>query len=159
MRIIPESSAPSKVSSTTFGAGAPSIPALRDNLRNNGPVSMASQLNNKHPLQSRLEKWEETQFSLKMENYRRTMGPGEPIRRAMELEIVKQSDQLNNFSLNTISNLGASYSKPADSVHYDILMNKDTNIDWEDIYTDSASNDLSVLKMDFHAELAKKMNI
>lgn len=159
MRIIPESAAPSKVSSTTFGTGAPSVPALRDSLRNNGPISMASQLNNKHPLQSRLEKWEETQFNLKMENYRRTLGPGEPIRRAMELEIVKQSDKFNNFSLNTVSSNGTSYIKPVDSVHYDILMNKDNNVDWEDIYTDIIGNDLNVLKMDFHAELAKKMNI
>lgn len=102
---------------------------------------MAAQVNGKHPLQARLEKWEETQLDLKMEGYRRTFGAGEPIRRAMELEVVKMTDMTSNI-------LGGTTS-----IHRDILLNKDATVTWEEIYPDQPQ----IQKMDFHSELEKRM--
>lgn len=79
-----------------------------------------------------------------MEGYRRTFGPGEPIRRAMELEAVKVTDLMPKI-------LGGS-----SSLHKDILMNKDTTVSWEEIYPGHSSKDL---KLDFHSELEKRMGI
>lgn len=129
------------------------MPALRDTLRNNGPTSMSAALNSKHPLEARLEKWEETQFNMKMENYRRTLGAAEPIRRGMELEIVKSIDSLVPRE---ILGLGT-------SAHHDILMNKENNVTWEEIYPDfganGTANGLGLLKTDVHAEMSKRMGV
>lgn len=105
---------------------------------------MTSQVNGQHPLQARLEKWEETQLDLKMEGYRRTYGAGEPIRRTMEMEVVKATDLMPSM-------LGG-----PSSAHHDILMNKDTNVTWEEIYPGQSH---SQLKADFHTELEKRMGI
>lgn len=114
---------------------------------------MASKLNNKHPLEARLEKWDETQFDLKMETFRRTVGADEPIRRCMELEVVKATDMMASRNI-----LGFQTS-----AHNDILMNNDTSVSWEEVYPDhnsnSIGNDLKTLNVDIHAELAKKMGL
>lgn len=79
-----------------------------------------------------------------MEGYRRTFGPGEPIRRAMELEAVKMTDLTPKI-------LGG-----PGSLHQDILLNKDSTVSWEEIYPGYSSNDM---KLDFHSELEKTMGI
>lgn len=136
-----------------MGEGAPSVPALRDTLRSGGPASMSATLNNKHPLEARLEKWEETQFNMKMENYRRTLGAAEPIRRGMELAVVQATDAaLPRAALG----LGT-------SAHSDILMNRETSVSWEEVYPEfganGAASDLGVLKTDIHAQMAKRMGL
>lgn len=83
-------------------------------------------------------------MNLKMEGFRRTFGAGEPIRRAMELEVVKTTDLMPKI-------LGG-----PSSLHQDILLNKDSTVTWEEIYPDQAHNDL---KLDFHSELEKRMGI
>lgn len=88
-----------------------------------GPLNISSKINNRHPLESRIQNWETTQHELKLEQYRRIFGAAEPIKRTMELKIVEQTD----FMPNALGN--------ASNVHRDILLNKDTSIDWEDIYT------------------------
>lgn len=104
---------------------------------------MASQINNRHPLEARVANWEETQWETKMESYRRIFGSGVPIQRTMELELV-----------------GATDFKPLvlggpDSMHQDILLNKDTSIDWEDIYKGGLENG----SLDFHTEMEKRMGL
>jgi proteasome maturation protein len=124
LRIIPQNTQPSEVSSNKYGPSAPSAPALQDTLRTNeGPLSIQSKINNRHPLEARLANWEQTQHDLKMETYRRVFGAAEPIRRTMELKIVE-----NDFVPTVVG--GQS------NIHRDILLGKDTSIDWEDIYTD-----------------------
>lgn len=63
----------------------------------------------------------------------------------MELEIVESTDFKPQL-------LGGS-----DSMHRDILLNKDSSIDWEDVYTGGLTNGSNV--KDFHSELEKRMNI
>jgi proteasome maturation protein len=111
-------------------------------MRNGGPVSIASKLNGKHPLETRLEKWEETQMDFKLEGLRRTYGAGEPIRRAMELEIVKATHKVPQALGGQTNNL-----------HRHILENNEHSVDWEDVYP--GENNF----LDFHSEMEKKMGI
>lgn len=83
-------------------------------------------------------------MNLQMEGYRRTFGAGEPIRRAMELEVIKMTDLAPQL-------LGG-----PSSIHQDILLNKDTSVTWEEIYPGQSHNDL---KQSFHSELEKRMGI
>lgn len=135
------------MSSNKYGPSAPSAPALQDTLRTNeGPLSIQSKINNRHPLEARLANWEQTQHDLKMETYRRVFGAAEPIRRTMELKIVE-----NDFVPTVVG--GQS------NIHRDILLGKDTSIDWEDIYTDRDSLGFSELGSGFHTEMEKRMRM
>lgn len=134
------------MSSTTFGDAAPHAPGLQDILRTGeGPLNIASKVNNKHPLESRVANWEETQYETKLEMYRRIFGAGEPIKRTMDLQIIEATD-FRPLAVGGPSNL-----------HKDILLNKDTSVDWEDIYKDGfeTSNHMK----DFHAEMEKKLGM
>lgn len=124
------------------GDAAPST-GLHDSLRS-GQVSIAHDINGKHPLQARLEKWDDTQMDFKLEGLRRTYGAGEPIRRTMEMEIVKATTHPARELL------GAS------SVHRDILTNQEHNVDWEDVYPGQHD---TVGVLDYHSQLAKKMGL
>lgn len=83
-------------------------------------------------------------MDFKLEGLRRTYGAGEPIRRTMEMEIVKATTHPARELL------GAS------SVHRDILTNQEHNVDWEDVYP-GARDTVGVL--DYHSQLAKKMGL
>ncbi|ODV97598.1 hypothetical protein PACTADRAFT_47487 [Pachysolen tannophilus NRRL Y-2460] len=144
LRLVPENDFHSKVDSVKFGEAAPSAPALQDILRaKQGPLSIASQVNGRHPLESRIKNWEETEQNMKMEQYRRIFGAGEPIKRKMDLSIVESTDFKPSV-------LGGS-----SNIHKNILLNKDSTIDWEDIYDGFETKN----HMDYHSELEKKMGI
>lgn len=124
LRIVPDNKFNSTIDSVKFGESAPSAEGIQDILRTNtGPLNISSQINNRHPLESRLQNWEQTQQDLRMEQYRRIFGAAEPIKRTMELNIVDATDFVPSC-------VGGS-----SNVHRDILLNKDTSVDWEDIYT------------------------
>lgn len=110
-----------------------------------GPLNLASKLNNRHPLEQRIANWEETQYQTRLETYRRVFGAGEPIKRTMELEIVDATDFKPQL-------LGGS-----DSMHRDILLNNDASVDWEDVYRGGLESGNHV--QDFHSEMEKKMGI
>lgn len=146
MRIVPENKAYTAVSSTTFGDLSENTPALQDTLRaQQGPLNIASQLNNRHPLEARISNWEETQYQTRLETYRRVFGAGEPIRRTMELNIVDATDYKPAL-------LGGS-----DTLHKDILLNRESSIDWEDVYKGGFEAGGHVA--DFHSEMEKRMGI
>merc|ERR1711939_539688 len=79
-----------------------------------------------HPLESRLAKWRTQQESLKMELLRRQFGIAEPVKRQMELGIVR-AGEWQPACLGGVTN-GA-------SVHADILAGRDCEIGWEDVFT------------------------
>lgn len=146
MRIVPESKKHSSVSTTTFGEVAENTPALQDTLRaQQGPLNIASQLNNRHPLEGRVQNWEETQQNTRLEMYRRVFGAGEPIKRTMELNIIDATDFKPEI-------LGG-----ADSLHKDILLNREATVDWEDVYKGGFESGYSV--KDFHSEMEKQLGI
>jgi proteasome maturation protein len=117
--------------------GAPSAPGLPDILRNNitlqapsgSPSANAASaaLSSTHPLEARLLAWRATHDAMKMESLRRVYGMAEPIRRGMELKIVRDT----NF---TPMVLGG--GSRAGNVHEDILTlgGRDTEIGWEDVF-------------------------
>ena len=147
MRVVPSSTnKESSVNTTKFGQPAEHAPALQDSLRSQeGPLNIASKINNRHPLESQVTNWEKTQEENRMETYRRIFGAGAPIKRAMELEIVESS----SFRPSLLGGV--------DSMHKDILLNKDSCVDWEDVYPGGFANGDNV--KDFHSEMEKQMGI
>ncbi|EED22126.1 20S proteasome maturation protein Ump1, putative [Talaromyces stipitatus ATCC 10500] len=118
--------------------GAPSAPGLPDTLRNNitlqPPRGSPSSISNNqtptstHPLEARLLAWRETQDAMKMEGLRRVYGMAEPIRRGMELKIVRDS-KFVPMALGGARRMGG-------DLHEDILVlgGRDTEIGWEDVF-------------------------
>lgn len=102
-------------------------------------------MNNRHPLEGRVQNWEETQYNTRLEMYRRVFGAGEPIKRTMELNIIESTDFRPLV-------LGG-----ADSMHKDILLNRDASVDWEDIYKGGFESGHNV--QDFHSEMERKVGI
>ncbi|QFZ28510.1 putative proteasome maturation factor [Clavispora lusitaniae] len=145
LRIVPENKQLSAVSTTTFGEISQNAPGLQDTLREQkGPLSIASKLNDRHPLESRIANWEETQLQTRLEMYRRVYGASEPIRRTMDLKIIEATDFKPQV-------LGGS-----DSMHKDILLNKEANVDWEDVYKGGFEYGEA---RDFHSEMEAKLGI
>ncbi|MCJ1366160.1 hypothetical protein MMC16_005286 [Acarospora aff. strigata] len=138
-------------SSTTPSKGAPSAPGVHDTLRYNlAPVSSTtgastpgSEVTSTHPLEARLARWQATQEALKMETLRRTFGIAEPVRRGMEMKIAKEGEWRPSV-------LGGSAG-----VHGEILMGRDTEIAWEDVYRGDDLRDAA----DFHTEMEARMRM
>ncbi|RKF58718.1 Proteasome maturation factor UMP1 [Erysiphe neolycopersici] len=154
MSIIPSPDHPSKYSDSNVNfASAHSAPIIQDLLQNGlGPTftpldsSKPSEPSvSNHPLEARLKKWEETQEALKMEGLRRTFGIAEPIRRGMELKIVREGSWKPAC-------LGGGFER---SLHEDILMGTDTGCQWEDIF----KGDLSRNIPEFHQEVERKVGM
>lgn len=119
---MPENTYKSSIKPTDFGSTAAHAPGLPDKLKNQqGPGNLSSKINNLHPLENRIQNWETTELNTRLETYRRVFGAGEPIKRTMELNIVN-----NDFRPSVLGG--------PDPLHRDILLNKDTSIDWEDVY-------------------------
>lgn len=134
----------SEISTTSFGSGAPSVDALHDSLRNDGSVSIASRINNQHPLQRLLEDWDASHNEVQLQGIRNIIGPQEVIRRSMELEIVKSTEFCPEV-------LGG-----PSKLHLDILRNKDTKVDWEDIYQGEPQG---MSNVGLHHEMRKRMGL
>lgn len=148
MNIVPPSGFASNVSTTKeapFTANA--APSLPDKFRmQHGALPLNSQLNGKHPLESRLQSWEETQQKRQLEQYRQIFGVAEPMKRMMELKIVEQTD------FNPLSDYNT-------SIHRDILTNKDSTVDWEDVYPGTGLSSGMMVGDDIHTKIEKKLGI
>lgn len=143
---MPENKQASTVSTTAFGESSENTPALQDTLRTQqGPLSIASQLNGRHPLESRIQNWEATQQDTKLEMYRRVYGAGEPIKRTMELSLLYAAEFRPQI-------LGG-----PDSLHRDILLNREATVDWEDVYHGGFASGGAV--PDFHTEMERRLGI
>ncbi|CAH0015458.1 hypothetical protein V2G26_006603 [Clonostachys chloroleuca] len=128
LRIVPENSQATSFSHTNRTTSAPSAPGVHDTLRHGVAQSPFDAAANKpssaHPLEARLKSWEATQESLRMETLRRTYGIAEPVRRGMELKIVRDGEWRP---------LALGGGLP--SVHEDILKGREDMISWEDVFT------------------------
>ncbi|KAJ5432875.1 uncharacterized protein N7458_012031 [Penicillium daleae] len=139
--------------------GAPSAPGLPDTLRNKltlPATATASSTNNPsaadvpastHPLEARLLAWRATQDSMKMESLRRAYGIAEPVRRGMELKIVRDG----TFRPAVLGGMKGG------NVHEDILVlgGRDTEIGWEDVFQ---GDDLRE-PPSFHDEMEKRLKM
>ncbi|KAL5090633.1 hypothetical protein THAR02_02008 [Trichoderma harzianum] len=148
MRIVPASGAPSTFNHTNHSSSAPSAPGIHDTLRHGVGISPFDAAANKpassHPLEARLKSWEATQEAVRMETLKRTFGIAEPIRRGMELKIVRDGEWRPMA-------LGAGLP----SVHEDILKGREDTITWEDVFTGNETRALP----GFHDEMEKKLKI
>lgn len=124
--------------------GTPSAPGVFDSLREGSVNPVSSQLTGAHPLENRLAKWDETQTEFQLAMQTRIYGPGLPIKRAVEMDIVNQTTSPNSWLFRPDSSR---------SVHQDILQNKETRVDWEDVFPSTNS------VVDVHAELQRRLNI
>ncbi|CAH00142.1 Ump1p [Kluyveromyces lactis] len=109
-----------------------------------GARPLNTQLNDRHPLESRVRNWDETQHKRQLEQYRQIFGVAEPMKRVMELKLVQNTD----FNPLNQSNL-----------HKDVLMNKEASIDWEDVYPTSDFASGMMVADDVHTKIEKRMGI
>ncbi|KAM0717266.1 hypothetical protein Q7P37_007118 [Cladosporium fusiforme] len=144
LRLVPTSST---TTSTTASVGAPSAPGVHDTLRHNLNLSTpapkatgAPSTSSSHPLEARLSAWKQQQDDLKMSLLRRQFGIAEPVRRGMELSIVKNGEWRP-----------AALGETSAGVHRQILEGRDTEIDWEDVYQGEPGRGL-----EFHAEMERR---
>ena len=146
MRVIPESNKPSSFTATTHSA--PSAPGIHDTLRHGVSQSPYDAAKNapasNHPLESRLKNWEATQDALRMNTLRRTYGMAEPIRRGMELKIVREGEWRPMA-------LGSGLP----SVHEEILRGREDTITWDDVFTGAETRNIPGV----HDEMEKKLKI
>ena len=146
LRIVPSASNPS---STHPNLGAPSAPGVHDTLRSNlhhlAPAPKAttsapsSPLQSLHPLESRLSNWRHQQETLKMSLLRRQFGIAEPVKRQMELSIVRAGE----WRPSVLGGHGTA------GLHADILSGRDCELGWEDVF----EGDVMREGMDFHTEM------
>ncbi|CEJ84798.1 Putative Proteasome maturation factor [[Torrubiella] hemipterigena] len=149
MRIIPEANTSSSFShNAEQTTSAPSAPGVHDTLRHGlGQTPLEAKSSkpvSAHPLEARLKNWEATQEAVRMETLRRTFGMAEPIRRGMELKMVRDSEWRP---------LALGNGLP--SVHEEILRGREDIITWEDIYTGDDTKPIA----GFHDEMEKKLKI
>lgn len=147
MNVVPESNFRTTVSTDQSPETVSNaLRSLPDTLRQQegGAVPLSSQLNDRHPLENRLQNWDATQRNRQLEQYRQIFGIAEPTKRAMELELVERTDfnPLNQSSL-----------------HRDILLNKDASIDWEDVYPGHNTTSGLNLGDDLHAHIERQVGI
>ncbi|KAL5601383.1 hypothetical protein BROUX41_002630 [Berkeleyomyces rouxiae] len=156
LRIVPEASTKGTFTHIQKSLSAPSAPGVHDTLRAGlGPSSAtsttarldASAPSSAHPLEARLKQWEATQEALRMQTLRRVYGIAEPVRQAMELKIVRDSEWRPAALAGGAAGLR--------SVHEDILRGKDAEVSWEDVYT----GDETVGVAGFHAEMEHKLKM
>ncbi|GIJ86015.1 hypothetical protein Asppvi_004888 [Aspergillus pseudoviridinutans] len=163
LRIAPPANYATQASNTTTrnptarpSKGAPSAPGLPDTLRNKitlpapvGPPSsnQTATPSSTHPLEARLLAWRQTQDAMKMETLRRAYGIGEPVRRGMELKIVRDG----TFRPAVLG------GNKGGNVHEDILVlgGRDTEIGWEDIFQGDEFRE----PPSFHDEMEKRLRV
>ncbi|KAJ5279672.1 hypothetical protein N7478_005044 [Penicillium angulare] len=164
LRIAPPTGYSNQTTNTTTrytrpSKGAPSAPGLPDTLRDkltlpatahssatNNPT--ASEIpSSTHPLEARLLSWRATQDSMKMESLRRAYGIAEPVRRGMELKIVRDS----TFRPAVLGGVKSG------NVHEDILVlgGRDTEVGWEEIFQGDDFREPPT----FHDEMEKRLGM
>lgn len=85
-----------------------------------------------------------------METLRRTFGMAEPIRRQMELKIVREGEWKPMALGGSLGQLGG-----MGNVHEEILMGRDGDITWEDVY----SGEEGRIEVSVQEEMERKLRI
>ncbi|KAE8213758.1 hypothetical protein CF319_g4166 [Tilletia indica] len=126
------------------GTSHPDHANIHDSMRHGGPRSLAYENSSatQHPLQNRLEMWDETRDNFKLTVMRNTFGIGAPMRVMMEREAVSHNPLYS--SPNSITGL-----------HMDILNGEDETLNPTDFMRSEAARD----QLDFHTEMERKYRI
>ncbi|PGH26879.1 hypothetical protein AJ80_01461 [Polytolypa hystricis UAMH7299] len=136
LRIAPPAAHSTQTSNTSrapqLTQGAPSAPGVPDLLRSSLTSPPPSSTNTSttsspHPLESRLLQWRKTHDAMKMESLRRVYGIAEPVRRGMELKIVREG-QWKPAALG---------GGKTDNIHEEILAlgGREAEVSWEDVFS------------------------
>lgn len=145
MNVVPPSNFSDTASPCLFSNDeSNAVPGLPDTFR--GQVAarpMNSQLNDRHPLQSRIQNWNSNQRNLQLQTYKQIFGLAEPVRLVMEEKILAQT-HFNFLSQG--------------SIHHDILMNRECSLDWEDIYQQSEDLELS-FSNNVHSKIERSLGL
>lgn len=80
-----------------------------------------------------------------MEMLRRQFGIAEPVKRGMELAVVRAGEWRPQC-------VGGGFGGGMSGLHADILSGRDTEIAWEDVFTGDEMRD----QMDFHVEMERR---
>ena len=86
-RIVPAAASKSSAATEISSTAAPSAP-VHDSLRHGGPRNLVSEAHAVHPLQHRLQHFDDTQAGLKLQMLGDLYGMQAPLRRMMEKSIV-----------------------------------------------------------------------
>ncbi|CAD6980389.1 unnamed protein product [Tilletia controversa] len=120
LALVPSST---RTASTMSMAGTahPEHANIHDSIRHGGPRSLAFENSTatQHPLQNRLEQWDETRDTFKLTVMRNTFGIGAPMRVMMEREVIGHNPL--HSSPNSITGL-----------HMDILNGEDETLNPSD---------------------------
>ncbi|UZJ54372.1 hypothetical protein CBS101457_003692 [Exobasidium rhododendri] len=121
-----------------------------------GPRNLAteaSSMSQQHPMQSRLEKWDETRDNLKLTMQRNMFGLGAPIRTLMERRVVEHNPHFPAFQASQ-SYMGGP-NKGLSGLHLDILNGNDETLEPVDFLPTAIGEDT----LDIHALMERKHNI
>ncbi|KAI8329049.1 proteasome maturation factor UMP1-domain-containing protein [Chlamydoabsidia padenii] len=107
-----------------------------------GTRSLKAEVLPGHPLERRLDEWNDNQWELKLNMARQTYGMHAPIKMMMERDIVSKRQRMPVL--------------PSSNLHLDILTGRDETIDFEDFLNDPA---LSTDTLDVHAAMEHKLKL
>ncbi|KAK0522269.1 hypothetical protein OC834_004900 [Tilletia horrida] len=122
----------------------PDYAGVHDSMRHGGPRSLAFETSSamQHPLQNRLEQWDETRDNFKLTVMRNTFGIGAPMRIMMEREVISHNPL--HSSSNSITGM-----------HMDILNGEDETLNPADFMRSESARS----QLDFHSEMERKYRI
>ncbi|KAH9820463.1 20S proteasome maturation protein Ump1, partial [Teratosphaeria destructans] len=98
-----------------------------------------------HPLESRLSNWRAQQDALKLNLLRRQFGLAEPVKRAMERQIVGAGE----WAPRCLGGGGGAH------LHEEILAGRDAEVGWEDVFVGDEGRD----EVDFHGEMERRFGV
>ncbi|TKX22002.1 putative proteasome maturation factor ump1 [Elsinoe australis] len=165
---------PSHATSTHQTTSAPSAPGVPDPLRQrlaltntippkSGPSTVTdasyTQRQSSHPLETRLSQWRAQTEATKMNMLGRQYGIAEPVRRRLELQACAAGEWrpacLGGEGRSFGSVWGSGSSVTGSGVHADILLGRETEVGWEDVFVDDPLR----RQVDFHTEMEGRVRM
>ncbi|PWN22193.1 hypothetical protein BCV69DRAFT_281200 [Microstroma glucosiphilum] len=158
LRLVPgpSGSSSTSVSSTSTAVHAGIHDTIRFGHRNIAHETSAAGSGGHHPLQERLEKWDETRDNLKLTVGRNVYGMGVPIRTMMERKVISYDPHFPVVHKMPGSGIGGSTRGGFSQLQMDILDGNDETLDPRDFlpsYTSSGP------QADLHAHMERKYGI
>ncbi|PNS18910.1 hypothetical protein CAC42_5449 [Sphaceloma murrayae] len=158
--LAPPASHPTTTQHVTSAPSAPGIPdplrqrlGLTTTITNGSSADTSySQRQSSHPLENRLSKWRAQSEATKMNLLARQYGIAEPVRRRMELASCAAGEWRPACLGGEGRGFGSVWGSGGacgSGVHADILLGRETEVAWEDVFVDDPLG----RQVDFHTEM------